>query len=248
MPDSTLVFQSHRPDALEGWIGRCTESVRQWAEGEGHDYSFIGDEFFETVDPGLREKLAHRLPVLADLARLYAARAALERYERVVWFDADTLLFAPSELSVDIPDTFALGEETWIEEDGNGRLKPRRNLHNAVLVIRRGDPVLPFLIRCTERILSKIDPDRIAPQIVGPKLMSALNPMADFTVLKSVGALSPLVIRDIAAGRGNALSLFRRRSSFPLAGANLCASLVGADAPAIPVEKAIDRMADALGG
>jgi len=207
----------------------------------------FGDALFEPVDPTLRSKLAHSLPVLADLARLYAAQTALETYDRVVWFDADTLLFAPDRLSIDIADSFALGEETWIEEDETGRLKPRRNLHNAVLVIRSGDPVLPFLIRCTERILVRIDPERIAPQIVGPKLLGALNPMADFTVLQTVGALSPLVIRDIAKGRGNALNLFRRRSPAPLAGANLCASLIGVEAPTVPVERAIDRIADALG-
>ena len=221
-------------------------SVRAWAGQSGYDYAFHGDEIFTPIDPSLREKLKHRLPVLADLARLYAARTALENYDRVVWFDADTLLFAPEHLSIDIDDSFALGEETWIEEDENGRLKPRRNLHNALLVIRRGDPVLPFLIRCTERILTRIDPDKVAPQIVGPKLLGALNPMADFAVLPTVGALSPLVIRDIAAGRGNALTLFKRRSPLPLAGANLCASLVGLDAASVPVEAAIERMADAL--
>ncbi len=189
----------------------------------------------------MREKFAHRLPVLTDLARLYAARTALETYERVVWLDADTLLFAPDLLSIDIDDTFALGEETRIEEDPNGRLKPRKNLHNAVLVIRRGDPVLPFLIRCTERILARLDPARAAPQIVGPKLMGALNPMAEFTVLRTVGALSPLVIRDIATGRGNALSLLRRRSAFPPAGANLCVSLVKA-AETDVLNAAIDRL------
>ena len=204
----------------------------------------LDDKFFEPIGPALKEKLSHRLPVLADLARLYAAKSALEAYDRVVWLDADTYLFAPDILSVEIEDTFAIGEETWIEEQENGRLKPRRNLHNAVMVIRRGDPVLPFLIRCTERILTRIDRDTVAPQIVGPKLLGALNSIADFSVIQTVGAFSPLVIRDIAAGGGNALTMFKRRSPHPLAGANLCASLVGLDKPAVPIDAAIDKMAE----
>ena len=241
LPEQTLVFQSHRPDVLNGWIGRCVETVRSWSEKSGYDYAFYSDEFFDSVS-FLRGKLNNRLPVLADLARLHKAAEMLSTYDRIVWLDADVLLFSPNNFSVDIPDSFAVGEETWIQEGENGRLHPRVNLHNAVLVIRKGDPVLPFLIRCTERILNEIDPERIAPQIVGPKLLGALNPMARFTVLQSVGAFSPFVIRDLATGRGNALNLLKRRSPIPLADANLCASLSSTEGVKIPVDRAIDTL------
>ena len=65
--------------------------------------------------------------------------------------------------------------------------------------------------------------------------------------MPEVGCLSPHVVRDLAAGRGNALTLLRRRQTVPLAAANLCASLIGSDDPTVPVEAAIAAAPALLG-
>ena len=60
--------------------------------------------------------------------------------------------------------------------------------------------------------------------MVGPKLLSAFGNAVGFERIASVGALSPEVLADLAAGGGEALERLRGVSP-PLAGANLCASL-----------------------
>ena len=43
--------------------------------------------------------------------------------------------------------------------------------------------------------------------------------------LENAGMLSPLVMKDLRQGEGQALALFRHQSPVPIDGANLCASL-----------------------
>ena len=79
-------------------------SVRAWAELQGYDYQFVGDELFERVPDWYRDKVGERTPILADLARLRWMKHALTQVEHVVWLDADTLVFRPVELGVVMGD------------------------------------------------------------------------------------------------------------------------------------------------
>ena len=228
----TLVIQSHNPVAASvGWIADCLASVRVWADTRGFEYAFHDDSAFDLVPDWYREKLVGRPPIVMDLARLLLLHAALEGgYDRAVWFDADTLIFAPTRL--DLPGTpQAFGHEVWIEDDARGRLRARRNVHNAALLFARDNSALPFLIDTVKSVIRRADPDRIAPQMVGPKLLGALHSIADFPLWPGCGAFSPPVIRDIAAGGGPALDLLKRESDPLPAAANLCQSLEAETGP-----------------
>ncbi|MDP6377755.1 MAG: hypothetical protein QF515_13680 [Pseudomonadales bacterium] len=237
----TIIVQSHRPEVLRGWVGRCVRSVRAYARESGCGYLWLGDELFAKVPDWYRDKAGFALPVMADLARLRVIREILDCGEADVacWFDADVLLFAPERVSLEISSSCAFGYELWTERQGQG-VRVRRSYHNAVCVFRAGCPVLPFLIHATESIIQRIDAQRIAPQLVGPKLLSALGNIVGFERLETIGALSPDVIRDLAAGGG--LALARLRSETPgLAGANLCHSLAPRLGDGEP-DRAIDRL------
>lgn len=238
MPE-TLIVQSHRPSVLEGWIGRCVQTVRDWADARGYDYRWLGDELFDHVPDWVRQKVADKLPVASDLARLRVLQQGLDRegYQRVCWIDADVYLFAPELLVLDIDATCGFGREVWIEQRDD-KLHVRRNVHNAICVFYQGCPVLPFLGFAVERILERIDGERIAPQVVGPKLLTSLHNTVGFTLYETVGAFSPVVNRDIAAGGGAALDLLLTSSPEPLAGANLCGSL----APGQDLDAVCDRL------
>jgi hypothetical protein len=74
-----------------------------------------------------------------------------------------------------------------------------------------------------------VDADRISPQMVGPRLLNALHPLADFALLPQVGALSPEVVADLVAGQGPALDLLHRESRVPLQAVNVSASVNGGE-------------------
>jgi len=227
--ERTLAIQSHNErSAAEGWLAQCLCSVRAWSEENRFDYAFHGDSVLALAPDWYRGKAGGKLPVVMDLVRLLLLRDGLEAqgYDRVVWLDADCLILAPERLSLDIAGRHAFGREVWIERaQSHGRLRAHRSVHNAVMVFRHGDPVLPFLIHCTESVIRRVAPGRIAPQMVGPKLLSGLHAFAGFELLPAVGAFSPPVLAEIAVGGGPALERLRRESDPPPAAANLCLSL-----------------------
>ncbi|WP_405236251.1 hypothetical protein [Lentisalinibacter orientalis] len=223
----TLVLQSHRDPLPAPWLTRCLASVEAWAGAAGYDYRYIDDELFDPVPDHLRERLRGQPVVASDLARLLALRAALdEGFEAAVWCDADFLVFDPERLALPA-ESYAVGREVWIEGRGPGRTpRARVKVHNAFLLFRRGNPFLDFCIDAVERLLGAHS-GPYPPQFVGPKLLTALHNIVGFPVAERAGMLSPPVIRDLAAGGGPCLDLFRARSPEPAAGANLCASLAG---------------------
>jgi len=223
----TRVIQSHKPEALATWVGECVASVEGWAESRGFDYRSFGDEALQRTPDWYREKLGRRTPIVADLARLLLIEEALaDGYEQACWIDADVLLFAPRRFELSFEQSCAFGREYWVEADQRGRFTVRRNVHNAICAFRTGCPVLPFLIHTTERIIRRADPGHISPQMVGPKLLGALHNIVGFDLIETVGAFSPAVIEELEQGPGAAVAALLRETPVPLAGANLCASLL----------------------
>src|SRR5690606_22663210 len=160
-----------------------------------------------------------------DLARLKLAQMALqEGYREAIWLDADVLVF-DRDMQFAFEGSCAFGQEVWVQEH-EGRLAARRNVHNAVAAFRQDCVVLPFLIHTVESLIRRVHAEHIAPQMVGPKLLTALHSICGFALLPQVGALSPEVVRDICAGKGPALDLLRRKSEVKPQAVNLCASLI----------------------
>lgn len=227
-----LVLQSASDaQAATPWLARCLASVRDWAQGAGADYAFHGDAALARAPDWYRDKAGAKIPVVTDLVRLLLIEEALAgAYDAALWLDADFVVAAPERFRpFDAPGGFAVGREVWVDADPKrpDRLKTWRGPHNACLMVRRGDPRLAFLIHATETLIAKADPTRIAPQMVGPKLLKALQPFADWTLLPEAGALSPPVLADLANERGPAWERFRRDSRPLPAGVNLCWSLAG---------------------
>jgi len=242
-----LVLQSHGP-AVPAWVGRCTASVRAWADGHGYAYRFEGDALFDRLPSWVLRQTEGRGAVQADLARLLWIREALAegRWERVAWLDADVAVIAPDRLDVRIDGTHAFGRECWVEPGREGQgLRVRRHVHNAVCVFGPGDPVLPFLIHVAEGLLRRVEPGRHPPQFIGPKLLSHLHGVAAFPLIESVGMASPLVLRDLASaeGEGRALARLRAAHAAPLAALNLCSSLVGRTVDGVTVSDALVMIA-----
>lgn len=230
VPGSTLVLQSHQHVEVNCWIPACIESVKSWSSNRGYAYCFVDDELFNLLPPEYCDRFAGRGPVLSDLARLLALQQALDTgWAQAVWADADLLIYSPGELQPAKPHDCAFGRETWVEDDRNGRLRAWRSVHNAFMQFSAGSVVLPYLIMSIRSMALRIDPGKIAPQVFGPKLLTALHSISQFNLIEQVTAFSPVVLTDIARGQGRYLRYLHQVQPQVPAAANLCASLASDD-------------------
>ena len=201
--------------------------VASWAENSRFEYVCYGDEFFDVLPAWYRQKLVGRGPILADLARLIHVRSALkEGYEAVIWCDSDTLIIDPS-WQPKTPSHSIFGHELWLQRGKSGHLEIRKQPHNAYLMFTATSPVLDFLIHTVESIIHRADPEHIAPQMVGPKLLKALNTFAEFDLEHAAGAMSPMLLDALLSGDSEITSYFKEAQVSPPKVMNLCASLVG---------------------
>lgn len=225
---TTVVIQSFH-EAPPAWIVQAMASVRAWAEGQGFEYRYVGDEIFERLTPDQRRKAGRYPQIATDLGRLALLRESLEAgAERAVWLDADVVAFDPSRLDLAAADDegYAFGREVWVQPRKTGRgLEARRNVHNAVCVFDRGNPILAFYAHAAARILDRAEAGRLAPQTLGPKLLTSLHNTVNLPLVEACGMASPPVVRDLAAGGGPALELLLAESPVPPAALNLCHSL-----------------------
>jgi hypothetical protein len=240
----TLVLQSHRQPLPAVWLERCLETVQAWAAERGYRYRYEGDELLGRLDPEVRARTAGRPVIAADLARLAALQRALAAgFDTVVWLDADTLVLDSAALELPA-DAYALGREVWVQPAAGGGVKTYVKVHNAFLLFRPGNPFLDFYRHAAERIvLTHQGP--MAPQLVGPKLLTALHNLVRCPVGEQFGMLSPAVARDVLAGGGQALEAFRAHSTVAPAAVNLCGSLVGREIAESEIVEVIDHLLEA---
>lgn len=200
--------------------------MRAWCERQGFGYQLIGDEMFELVPQQIRQKLWHRKPVLADLARLTLMDRHLAGSSgTLLWLDADCFV-ADTDWTPDLSASASFGEEFWIDRDKAGRLKLFRQPHNAFMAFHAGNPVLPFLEYLSTTLLERVQAEAVAPQMIGPKLLKTLHNLAGFPLHPEAGALSPLLAEAVVTGRGEVLDYFLLKAIPVPRIWNLCGSLV----------------------
>jgi len=220
----TLVFQSFR-ERLPTWLRRCQQSVQSWSLHNGYDYALLGDDIFLFNPSWFDSKVRNRLPVRSDLARLLYAQSALDQYERVVWMDIDCFIFAPKQLNLyDEPYTF--GRERWIQPHPKKGWKIYNNVCNAFFQFQRSNSFLSFYIESAKNMIHRVDENHIAPQMIGPKLLTALNNIVQLPTTTMVGSASPWLIRECAQRGGDLLQKVEQSiHNTPCSALNLCNSL-----------------------
>jgi len=226
--DKVLILQSFRPLEVPGWIDRCQASVQAWAVDRGYDYLSVGDELFERLPDWYALKVAPRKPIAADLARLLwiFEKLQTEEHDVVAWFDADVYVFAPELLSVAPQTSCVFGGEYWLDEhDKTSGLRIHKNVHNAYCAFRGDCPILTFLIEAIQRMVRRVDPAFIAPQFVGPKLLTSLHNIVGFELEPGVGAISPFLAQALINDDMRVLNYLSQALPQPMLAANLCLSL-----------------------
>ena len=228
-------------DARPDWVNRCMRSVADWSQQQGYDYHCIGDELFDWVVPEFRDKLYGRTPILTDLARLRWIESELAvRGGLVVWIDADSVVIDPTWRIPDSTHAF-FGEECWVQPSAEGAWRAYQSPHNAFMGFTAASPVLGFLAYLSESIIERADAAHIAPQMVGPRLLKALNNLAQFTLVPGAGAVSPELLVEWVGGTGPATACYEQATRGSLALVNLCSSLTYSEEAMQRAEKFLAR-------
>lgn len=235
---NTVVFQSFRSNGVPTWIGRCMQSVREWAASRGFAYRFIDDRAFEHVPDWFRRRSPNVCTTM-DLARLVLARELLREYDRAVWVDADIVIFAPERMDIPEAENCFFSREIWFSRSPGRGLVWREKVNNSVACFRRGNAQLDFLIDACLRIarhspaLHKLD--------LGTRFLSRLAELVPLPLLDQVGMFSPLLMASIAAGRESFLRIYARHLPAQLACANLCMSFQGMRIAELQVDEALSH-------
>jgi len=222
----TMLLQSYRSSHIPSWIMTCMTSAKNWAEKESWSYCFIDDDLFEFVPAETRRKFFGYPQMLSDIARLaWAKQVFMEdtSVDRILWLDADIIIFAPETLDIAADSRFAVGRQVWVQPGQGNKLKIYRQVHNACLLAGRDTPVLDFLLYTVLRTADRLD-QISSPQMFGPKLLTALHNIVGFDVIEGIGMASPLVLQDLVNGDSGPLGLLQQSSKVPIGALNLCGS------------------------
>ena len=133
------------------------------------------------------------------------------------------------------------GKECWVQPTSEGAWRAYQSPHNAFMGFTAASPVLGFLAYLSESIIERADAACIAPQMVGPKLLKALNNLARFTLVPEAGAVSPELLAEWVGDAGPASVCYAQATRPPLALVNLCASLTLSEEAVQRVEQYVSR-------
>ncbi len=225
----TIVIQTFRNHNRPAWIQRCLDSVRKWAESQGHDHSLAGDEFYDLCGPDYLARGDKNPRAITNLARLVATRRRLDAgYRQVIWMDADMFVFDPKRLVFDFPAEslatgYAFGREVWLKRApmaGPEVLGPMA--HNAVTFFTDAAVDLDMLIA----LIRHIDAHRqiVSNFQVGVRLLRGLQYSLMFPTFSHVAVFSPDLLQALVDEDEDALRLYGQTYRYHACAANLCLS------------------------
>ena len=239
---ATVVLQSFRTHDVPPWLQACLHSVRGWAQQQGWQWRFMDDAFFGLAPAWAHQRCAGNLYALTDLCRLlWAERELAAGAQRVVWADADVLVFEPARLRWPEGLGHGFARELFLPVDGQGRIgAPQHGINNALMVFEAGDPVLGDYRGACEATLRQLPPGPVSRTALGPALLVQLGRQRPLQAIEGVGLFTLAQMQAIARGPGPApanvqgqalLAETLRHSLTPPAAANLCHFLRNATPP-----------------
>lgn len=222
----TVVYQSFRTENVPPWIAACLESVRTWATVQGFDYRFFDDAFFDLVPADIRPRASEYKCVLADYARLVAARDLLkEGWDRAIWIDADAVVFAPERFTIPIDQGYAFCREVWLDRIVWGKPQFNLTVNNAASVFCRDQTIIDFYLDTARSILTSSQP--LTGLSIGTEFLLKLRRAHAFPLLTTIGIFGPEMARRYLQNDGDFLRPYLNFQTSPIYAANLCLSHQG---------------------
>ncbi len=199
------------------------QSVNVWARNECWDYKFINDDFFELAPGWVRKRCNGNIYALTDVCRLQWLRDQLDAgYERVVWVDADVLIFAADQINISTKRGYAFAHELFLKLDKQGGASPIYGMNNALMVFEREQSILDSYLNSCFETLSSLPSGRVPRTALGPKLLEKLNNENLLDTIKGIGLFTLAMNREIASNGGPLTRQYVSLSPATLGAANLC--------------------------
>ena len=219
---ATVVLQSFRSHDVPAWITTCMRSVEAWAAGAGHRYERMDDAFFALAPAWARRRCADNLYAVTDLARLAWMRATLAKgASRVVWMDADVLMFRPDRFALsDAGHGFA--RELFLAVDDDGTTAITEGVNNAVMTFMHGDPMPERYWSAATAALRALPDGPVPRTALGPALLERLDRAWPLTRIEGVGLYTWAILHDLVHGAGVLLEQADAAMPARPACANLC--------------------------
>jgi len=222
----TVVYQSFRTQNIPPWIAVCIESVKTWTEVQGFEYRFYDDRFFDLVPPEFRARASGHKCVLADYARLVAARDLLkEGWERAIWIDADAVVFAPERFTIPVTQGYAFCREVWLDRVVYGKPQFNLTVNNSVSVFCQDQTIIDFYLDAANAILR--GPEPLTGLSIGTDFLLKLHRARRFPLLTHAGIFGPEMAYRYLQDDGRFLRTYLNFQTSPIYAANLCLSHQG---------------------
>lgn len=219
----TVVLQSFRTHDVPVWIKTCLRSVQTWAATNKWNYEFLDDRFLSLAPRWVRQHCAGNIYALTDVCRLQWMRNALDAgYERVIWADADILVFKASLVNVQTARGHAFAHELFLRLSPDGGFTLVEGLNNSLMVFEKQQEVLDVYLGKSLARLRSLAPGAVPRTALGPELLRELHSEYSLNPLHGIGLFTLAVMREIANGGGRLIQELLRGSPARLGAANLC--------------------------
>jgi hypothetical protein len=219
----TVVYQSFRTENVPPWIAACLDSVRAWAAYQQFEYRFFDDRFFSLVPRELYARASEHKCILADYARLVAARNLLdEGFDRAIWLDADLVVFAPQSFKIAVTSGYAFCREVWLDRVTWGKPQFKLTVNNAASVFCRDEAIIDFYLDAANAILRSDQP--LNALSIGTDFLVRLQRARNFPLLTNVGIFGPEMTYRYLQNDGAFLEPYLNFQTSPIYAANLCLS------------------------
>lgn len=221
---NTVVIQSFREYDVPSWLSTCMGSAKAWAEQQGYTYLWKNDDFFNYATEREKRICGDQIFALTDICRLRWIADLFETYEKVIWLDADILIFSPEALNLDDLNGAGFAREVFIKPrlDAHGRFLIEAGHNNAFMFFERNDPSLQHYLEAAEGCLASWEDKELPRTIIGPILVNQLISAGDLSTIEGVGLFTPHIMREIALGGSRMSSEYLTHYSSGLCAANLC--------------------------
>jgi len=222
--DRIAVLQSFRTVAVPPWITACMDSVRQWTLSQGWEYLILDDHFLKLAPDWVRQCCGRNIYAITDIARLIWAHDVLSSaYERVIWVDADVVIFNPEAFARQVKTIQDHGFARELFLRVSGRLTtPKWSLNNAVMVFDHNTQVLgDYLRRCLDE-LARFRDCEVPRTAMGPILLEQLDATQHLNRIDGVGLFTPAMLEPFAAGQDALMRTYLSYCAVPPSAANLC--------------------------